>query len=293
MPKANGDDPGLIDYAKGELIGDATDHELIQELQTRGHRVDLKPRAGEGYKRIEVPPEVDSARFGVVSDTHLGSRHQQLSHLLSFYEWAEEQGAEFVLHGGDIVDGLHKVHRGAMVYEQFVHGFDAQTDYAAEKYPDNLPTKMINGNHDMWFFTDSGSSVGKRLDELRPDIEYIGDEGAYFDIGPVNVYLMHPAGGPAYARSYRLQKWIEQVPPNRKPHVVLMGNWHISCIMPSYRNVTGALIPCFQAQTPYERRKGLSPEIGGYVVDLAWDKDGVISATFASRFYRKPVPDDY
>lgn len=291
-------DDTLRDYVQGHVLSDADEQTLIEELQSRGHRVELAPLGGEGFKRVNVAEPVGSTRFAVVSDTHLGSKHQQLTYLHEFYEYAKQQQVEFVLHAGDIVDGLHTVHRGAMAYEQFVHGFDAQIDYAADVYPNiGVPTYLINGNHDLWFHTNTGSNVAKTLGEKRDDLVYIGDEGAYYEFGhpdhPVVVYVMHPAGGPAYARSYKLQKWIEQVPSHAKPHLVFLGNWHISAIMPSYRNVSGALVPCFQAQTPYERRKGLNPEVGGYVVDVDYDEAGPVGIRFDARFYRKHKPNDY
>ena len=286
----------LSDYAERNAIEDADDQRLIEELQSRGHQVELHPRTGgEGFKHIRADEPQGSVRFGVVSDTHLGSKHQQLTYLHQFYDYAMNEGVEFFLHAGDIVDGLHTVHRGAMVYEQFVHGFDAQVAYAAEVYPKvGVPTYIINGNHDLWFHTNTGSNVAKTLADMRDDMEYLGDEGAYYKIGDaVEVYVMHPAGGPAYARSYKLQKWIEQVPPHQKPHLALLGNWHISAMLPSYRNVIGALVPCFQAQTPYERRKGLNPEVGGYVIDIDWDEKGPIGMKFDSRFYRVHIENDY
>lgn len=293
MPKKK--EPSLIEYATKELITDADDMTLVRELQSRGNRVELKPVAGEGFRRIEVLPDVDEITFAVVSDTHLASKYQQLSHLLDFYDYAEANGAQFVVHAGDITDGLHTVHRGAMVYEQFAHGFEAQTDYAASVYPTNLKTYAINGNHDLWAHTNVGANVAKTLElKLGKDVfEYIGDEGAYMPIGPFEVYVMHPAGGPAYARSYKLQKWIEQVPPEMKPNMVFLGNWHIQAAL-SFRNMMGYLVPCFQSQTPYERRKGLWPEVGGYVLTVRWDERGKISGTTTDlRFYREPLEKDY
>ena len=63
-------------------------------------------------------------KFGVISDTHIGSKYGDLVHLKEFYKTAKESGAKFVLHAGDIVDG-EGVYRG-QDYEIYAHGFDEQ-----------------------------------------------------------------------------------------------------------------------------------------------------------------------
>ena len=117
-----------------------SDDELLEELQRRGHRVELHPAAGEG--QISIAPvisETHTTTFAVVSDTHLGSKHQQLTYLHDFYAKAKDRGAQFVLHAGDLDDGPHQMHKD-IIYEQFVHGYDERVAYHERAYPSGLPT---------------------------------------------------------------------------------------------------------------------------------------------------------
>jgi len=88
---------------------------------------------------------------------------------------------------------------------------------------------------------------------------------------------MHGAGGASYARSYKLQKIIEQLAPEQKPHMLFLGHYHIQAHIPAYRNVEGYLIGCFQAQTPFLTRLGLQPTIGGLIVEVITDETGIKS----------------
>lgn len=233
-----------------------TDAELVEELQGRGHRVKLeKPPSDRRFRR--APKKKKHHRFAVCGDTHLGSRYQQLTHLNSFYDLVVKEGIDTVLHLGDLVHGHHRMHRD-QVYELHVHGADAQTQYAVDTYPkrDGVTTLLLTGNHDDSWFSDSGYDVVKGFCERRDDTLYLGSRGAYLEYGGVMIYLWHPRGGLSYARSYRLQKMIEQMSPESKPHILFSGHWHVGAHLPAYRNVDAFLVPCFQSQSPFEKKIG-------------------------------------
>ncbi len=85
---------------------------------------------------------------------------------------------------------------------------------------------------------------------------------------------MHGDSGNTYARSYRMQKIIEQAAPEAKPDVLVLGHYHTNVLLPEYRNVTGLQLGCFQAQTPYLVRKGLYPEVSGWIVEFKVNNKG-------------------
>jgi len=179
--------------------------------------VDTKNLQGEVYK------------IGILSDTHLGSRFAQRTALETAYQHFYEEEIEIVLHSGDLVDG-QKVYKG-QEYELAVIGADRQMEYAIDKYPkvSGIKTYLIAGNHDASFQSSEGLDVCKHIASNRDDIEYCGSLGAEIVIGGIRFYLMHPGGGMAYARSYKTQKIIEQMAPESKPNVLLMGHWHTNC----------------------------------------------------------------
>jgi UDP-2,3-diacylglucosamine pyrophosphatase LpxH len=150
-------------------------------------------------KRTRIPIKGQVIRFGAIADTHLGSKYSQPSFLAWFYQYIKTQGAQFVLHGGDVVDG-EKVYRGHD-YEVFAHGFDEQLEYVVKRYPNGLPTYFITGNHCLAWFERGGADIGTAIANRRPDMHYLGQLGAYVYIGKAKVYLVHGMGMPAYALS--------------------------------------------------------------------------------------------
>lgn len=256
-----------------------TNKELLDELSKRGYFASKVPPQVTGNTFVANGTKVsgNKYRFAVISCTHIGSKYQQLTHLYTFYDVCQKRHIHTVFHCGDMVDG-ERVYRG-QEYELFLHGADAQADYVVQNYPKikGIKTVAILGNHDESFYKTSGTNVVKAIADKRSDIEYVGDYYATAKVDGIKVALMHGAGGASYARSYKLQKIIEQLAPEQKPHMLFLGHYHIQAHIPAYRNVEGYLIGCFQAQTPFLTRLGLQPTIGGLIVEVITDETGIKS----------------
>lgn len=244
---------------------------LISELQDRGYFVEKEAQSSD----YEFTPKIkafdgDIFELGLVSDTHLCSKYQQLTHLHTFYEMMSRRGITTILHCGDISDG-ENVYKGH-VYELFQHGANEQIEYVARHYPEysGINTYYICGNHDESFYKRSGIDLGKYLSYQRKDLIHLGFHGAYFNVRYTKklIYMHHGAGGVAYARSYKQQKIVEQFTPSQKPYIHLLGHYHTMNTLWSYRNVFSQMLPCFQTQTPYLKRKGLNPEVGGMILNF-------------------------
>lgn len=253
------------------------DQELVEELQKRGHRVLLEQQA-DIDKQTTVPEVIDKSvfRLAVASDWHLGSRYQQLGHLRAFLQTAEQHRVDFILCPGDVLSGTPRLYRGK-IYEDYVHGADAQMEYALNVIPEvEPPIYLISGNHDYSFYSESGINVVHTMCEQRDGWVHAGDLGTELNMGPLKMYVWHPDGGVAYARTYRLQKWIQERPPEHRPHIVIGGHFHVGAYLSRYSGVESFLAPCFQAQTPYLKRKGLTPEIGGIILEVTLDSKGML-----------------
>lgn len=272
-----------------------TTAEILEEIQHRGFTVTRKPDQVTG-KTIEV--ELDrwskgEKKFAVVSCTHLGSNHQQLTALGCFYKLVAQKGINTVLHAGDLVDG-EKMYRG-QEYETFRHGVDAQVTYAVNEYPHvpGVKTIAISGNHDLSFQANAGSNVVQAIARQRSDIVYAGDVLAFINIGKIKVALMHGEGGVPYARSYKMQKIVEQLASENKPHFLLLGHYHVSALVPGYRNVESVQLACFQSQNTYLARKGLMHAISGLIVTFQEDKKGLASVSYEWIPFYETKKDDY
>ena len=245
-------------------------------------------------RHYDFPKKKKPFKIGVVSDTHLGSMMQQLTLLCEAYRFFKANGITKVLHCGDFVEGNGKQYKGQL-YEMFIHGADQMLDYAIKAYPKEIgiTTYVIGGSHDYSYFKADGYDILKKIAEKRTDIKYLGNAGAYLNFGGVKINLSHPSGGVPYARSYRIQKAIEQCPPATKPNILLVGHLHITVELPCYRNVAGFQVPCFQAQTQYLKEKNLNPDIGFLVLEITPDEKGLSSFKTDWHINYVPVEGDF
>lgn len=272
-----------------------TNAQLLREVESRGFFASkLPPTVSGKIFHFDTKKLRGSVRqFAVVSCTQIGSKYQQLTHLHTFYKLCKKRGINLVLHCGDLVDGS-KVYRG-QEYELFLHGADEQRDYVIKHYPkiEGIETKVILGNHDESFWKTDGYNIVNAICDKRDDMEYLGDYLAFIKIENIKIALMHGAGGASYARSYRLQKIVEQLSPEVKPHMLFLGHYHIQCHVPAYRNVESFMMGCFQSQTPFLTRLGLAPNIGGLIVEMRTDDSGLLGIKTEWIPFYVPIKNDY
>jgi predicted phosphodiesterase len=272
--------------------------QLAATLHAKGHDLTL-----EGGKVIPAkPPTTTTAidlgktryRIGLVSDTHGGSRFEQLSALRSFYEYADTQRVDFFVHAGDLTQGPDAMHKG-MAEEVHAHNAEAQANYVVGTYPRSKrgkPTYVIGGNHDGSFFKNDGTNIVRRITERRPDLVYTGQDAAYLTIGNLRMYVVHPDGGGAYAKSYKPQKVAESIPNDRRVALALIGHYHQWGTFLAKDMVT-MMLPCFQAQYGWLARKALYPDIGGVVLDLWLDDDGMLARMKPELVRYRPRENDW
>lgn len=206
--------------------------------------------------------------FGLVADTHLGSKFERLDALEVMYDRFQQNGVKVVFHCGDLTDGSN-VYRG-QEFEQDVMGQEAQIQYAIKKYPKRggINTVVISGNHDCKMYERGGADPMVQIARARKDITYIGQYAARVKMGgQVNMDMLHPMGSQSYAVSYRAQKAINAMNPADLPNIMAWGHYHNSLYV-NYRGVDFVQVPCFKDQSlQFERRLGMTSNIGGWIVD--------------------------
>ena len=256
------------------------------EIETRPTEQERTARLDLGSRRI---------RLGIVSDTHGGSHFEQLSGLRRFYEYADRVKVDAFIHVGDWVQGSDKMHLD-QPYQVHVHGADQQVTYVSVTYPRSsrpeVLTYGITGNHDDSFLKDGGVNILRRLSTMRDDIVYLGQTAAYFSIGPLNMYLIHPKGGASYAKSYRTQRFAEALPISRSVHMLLMGHLHSYNAGEEHGMMT-MLLPCFQSRYGWLASGGLHPCLGGLIVDVWMTKAGEVARLRHERVRFQEVADDW
>jgi len=297
----------ILDFIKSRprRLGELSNHEevdmsksrvkkVIEKLIDQGYDIHFDSIAGKyfltfDWREREFKPlnlktmfkhTLKTASF---SDTHVGNRSARLDLIPKVYEIAEREKVDVITHSGDVFDG-QDAYRG---HEQELkeHGADVQRKKALEIWPKSkIPTLIITGSsHELVYETRSGHNVVETFVEIARlkgyNIEYIGGrdglEGSKM-INGVGVKLIHPKGGVPYAKSYRLQKFIEnsveeKADLDRGDRLILMGHLHISMAM-LYKGVVAFLVPCLEEQTCYLKGKGLYPWLGMWVIEITLDE---------------------
>lgn len=230
----------------------------------------------------------DVVKIAIVSDTHGSSECSRYDLLKKFYERCEEEGVTEVYHCGDITDGIGVYKGQENQLEDW--GVDKQAAAVIKKYPKvkGITTYFITGNHDLKALNQTGVDVGNLIVngtrvngehvEGRDDMVYLGQYYARikFKHG-CSLDLVHPDGGMAYARSYKIQKYIDALEGGSKPNMLALGHLHINGYF-CYRNIHALMAGAFQDQNEFLRRKGIQPNKGGWIVEFKIAKDGSVES---------------
>lgn len=248
-------DGELIDYINGEIV----------KLR--------KPIQHDGV--YEIPNNLEHLRLLLISDTHLCNKADRLDILKYLYDKAEDRGVKYILHGGDVTDGMY-LNRPQQLYELRCFGFDEHLNYVLDKYPTfSGKTYFIGGNHQDTYFRNGGSDIGSSIAKHREDMIYLGPDTADLKIGKVVVHMHHGGGGRAYSLSYKLQRYVETLPQNKKIDIVMQGHFHNSMYM-YYMDKHCFQVGALEDETPFSRSMGFKNEKSCYWVDINLDDNGRI-----------------
>lgn len=249
--KQNGE---LYDYVNGQVV------KLKKPL-----------KSDEVY---QVPNKMDHLKLLLISDTHLGSKYDRLDVLRYLYAKAEDIGTNYVLHSGDVTDGFKGFERPQQLYELKEASYTGQRDYVIDKYPESsVPTYLIAGNHDLWWIKQSGSDIVKDICNHRENMIYLGSDCEDLKIGKLKIRLFHGRGGQAYAKSYKIQKYLDTIPIKERPHILQSGHIH-QAFYYKQDDTHCFQTSCLQDLTPFARSMGLSNDKSVWWLDVYMDDKG-------------------
>ena len=256
---------GLVELMKqdGELV-DFVNGEIIK----------LK-KPIENFGVYEVPDNTHHLSLLMISDTHICNRADRIDILNYLYDKAESKGIKYVLHCGDVLDGMY-LNRPQHIYELRCVGFDEHLDYVVNKYPHfSGKTFFIGGNHMDTYFKNGGSDMGKAISREREDLIYLNPDTADLKIGKVGIHMHHGGGGRSYSLSYKLQRYVETLPQDKKIDIVMQGHFHNAMYM-YYMGKHCFQVGALEDETPFSRSMGFKNEKSCYWVDIDFDDKGNI-----------------
>jgi len=223
-------------------------------------------------------------KFGAIGDTHLGSKYARLDVLNALYDIYENEGIKKVFLCGNNIDGEHRFNK----YDLIARGVEGQNKYFVENMPqrEGIVTQFITGDdHEGWYIQREHINVGQHAEDMakkmgRYDLQYIGHMERDIELKGAKtsqiIRLIHIGGGSSYAFSYASQKYAESLQAGEKPRVVLVGHLHkFDVCYP--REIFMAQVGCVEDQTPFMRKKKIQAHVGGMIVTLHQDDDGIIN----------------
>ena len=271
-----------------KLLDSLREKHYMVELDKVSRLVELPAEPRRDFAPTEFKYYHRSYKIGLVSDVHLGSKYQQLTALYDAYKIFDERDVDTIFHAGDLLDGTGMYREQAQ--ETFLHTAPEQRKYAEEVYPKpkkkGLKTHLIGGQHDRSFYKREGYDILEHIAEHREDIIYHGFFSHKFYFKELLVQLEHPGGGLSYARSYSVQKIVENmmgfittIPTAVMPALLVVGHWHTPLHLPVYMGVDTVCLPCFQSQTPYmQQKKNMMPTIGCAVAEIWMNEENQLSS---------------
>ena len=282
----------LLELKDYEVIG------IVELLKQEGHLVDYINGEVVALKRpvknndiYQIPNDLETMHLLLISDTHLCSKYDRLDILRYLYAKADDRGVKHILHSGDFTDG--RSNRPEHVYELKELSYDGQVDYCVDKYPRfSGNTYVISGNHDNWWYKSNGSEIVKSISKQRDDIIYLGPDVSDIKIGKLKIRLFHGSGGMAYAKSYKVQKYLDSIPLDEKPHILQTGHTHQSFYL-KQDNTHCFQTGCLEDLTPFSRSMGFSGDKSCWWVTVNFDNKGSVHSitpeleTFGKKLIRK------
>jgi len=215
-------------------------------------------------------------KIGIVSDTHLGSTYQQLTHLNTAYDTFQREGITDVLHAGDVSEGISS--RKNQINERFLHGADQIIEYILENYPrrKGIKTRFVSGNHDLWLMDSAGVDVCQKIGNNRDDMEYLGKLNARINITPNCVIeLSHPLDRGGGSVSLSPQKAIDVMDSAVVPDIYICGHYHKHCYV-VHKRCHALSVPCFQSMTTFIRGVKSYCVMGFFILTIHVDEKGAV-----------------
>jgi predicted phosphodiesterase len=275
-----------------EGLADACDvppkriREALERLGHDGYRVAEQEGSRVVLQRVPPPSlnvhkalfKGEDVVFGVISDTHLSSKHERLEELHMAYRVMEDEGIKTVYHPGDLVCGLGIFPGQVNEIKNFT--YEDQVRYAVDNYPRSatIHTHIISGNHDIeGEFGKVGANPVAAFCNQRDDFTFAGDYDATFELEQgTRINLLHPKGGVSYAASYKLQKFAESFEIGSKPNLMLVGHYHRRLAFEA-RGIQMLLCGCFESGGSFGKRLGMTePAVGFHIVRMKVADDGSI-----------------
>lgn len=221
-----------------------------------------------------MPLGKDHIKLGLLGDTHLASKYDDVESLERAYDLAEDKNTDVILHSGDLVDGLVSV--PGYFDELKEKTYTGQVEYVLDKYPNySGKTLIVSGNHDDYWYRLTGKEIIKEISEKRDDIEYLGSSRRIIDIDGLRVNVLHGKFKDTNPIN-NIYSYLDNIPRDKKPDIVHSGHYHTAKHQ-QYHGVEMFRNGSFIKQKPRDDERGLTQDPSMYFVDVYFDDNGNVA----------------
>lgn len=233
-------------------------------------------------------------KFALISDTRLGSKHEQLSILNDVYKKADAMGIKHIFHCGNITEGLYPMNN-QYANSVFLNDTEYQAKYVIENYPyiEGINTYFILGSKDLTHLKKNKVDIGKIIGDNREDMFYLGNDRCLIMIDNALIDMRNCKAKKTYTVSYRAQKMIDALRSEDVPDMMLYGGL-LQMENFLYRGVRCISAPSLVATTNEMYNNEQSNIVGNWFITIKLDNKGnIISVIPIDSTYYKTYDEDY
>ncbi len=267
---------------------------LVSELREKGINISVKVHDddiylfnhGEKDNDMDYTYQVSTDegnefKFIAISDTLVGSKYQQLSILNDIYQKGHEMGYNNVIFCGNLTAGLYPI---SNIYADslFLDDTMRQVDYLINNFPkvEGMKTYFITGPMDEKHLKKNKINIGKRINEARDDMVYLGFNSCMVEIDKAKMFVQCSKLGKTYTVSYRSQQQIDSFRSEDKPDILLLGGL-LQMEKYTYRDVKVISVPSVCATTKEMTEKRYQNTIGAWYITVKTNNRGMLESVRA------------
>lgn len=126
---------------------------------------------------------IDDSKILIISDTHYGSKYENMNYTYDVFNFAAANGIHTILHGGDIIE--------SNINQRKRYNIIKQADYFIKSYPfdNSVTTYALLGNHD--YLSINKNETIRDILCSRNDINILGFKKSYLKWCGKTISLQH------------------------------------------------------------------------------------------------------
>ena len=167
----------------------------------------------------------ESLKLAFIADKHIGYIHDKFEYIEKAYNKIAKWGADYVFDLGDFFDG--PVQKSYNPSTCRLHTLEEALLEVQKYHPKEILTHFITGNHEIGFMDIDGVDIGRVIEEILPNMQFLNNLFTCIDINGLRVNLSHGSIEKKYLNYINLEREYKFL-NNNSPHIISQAHGHIS-----------------------------------------------------------------